>query len=106
MCGGSQFSSSPRRSSDQGPNPGRFFYARAEDEIWVQFKYERLSDFCFKCGLLDHVTGRCKFGNPATLTSELGVTAKLYGPWLKAEVAGRLNFVNKPAGQEDRRSFP
>lgn len=72
----------------------------------MQFKYERLPGFCFKCSLLDHVTGRCRFGNSATLTSELEVTSKLYGHWLKAEVASSLNFVNKPAGQEDRQSFP
>lgn len=88
------------------PIPASFFYARKDDEIWVQFKYEKLLDFCFRCGLMDHVTGRCKFGNPATLTSDHGVTAKIYGPWLKAEVPNGLNFVNKPEGQKDRHNFP
>lgn len=28
--------------------PADFFYAREDDEIWIQFKYEWLPDFCFK----------------------------------------------------------
>lgn len=75
--------------------PADYFYERADgDELWVQFKYERLPDFCFHCGFLDHVTGKCSFSNLATITSAHGVTAKVYGPWLKAEVAESLDFVN------------
>lgn len=90
----------------QDPIPARFFFARTDDEIWVQFKYEKLLDFCFKCDLLDHVTGRCRFGTQATLTSDHEISAMIYGPWLKAEVAGCLNFVNRSKGNEDRGSFP
>ena len=28
-------------------------------DIWVQLKYERVADFCFKCGRLGHVKIRC-----------------------------------------------
>ncbi|KAF3449457.1 hypothetical protein FNV43_RR10185 [Rhamnella rubrinervis] len=46
----------------EDPIPGGFFQNREKGkEIWIQFKYERLSDFCYVCGLLDHVTGRCGF---------------------------------------------
>lgn len=72
----------------------------------MQFKFERLPNFCFRCGLLDHVTGRCKFGVPATLTSHYGVSARIYGPWLKAEVASSLIFAHTPEGKEDEQSFP
>lgn len=48
--------------SMKNPIPAGFFYEKAEDdELWVQFKYERLPNFYFKCGFLDHVTGRCRF---------------------------------------------
>lgn len=34
---------------DRDPLPG----------IWIQLKYERVADFCFKCGRLGHVKVRC-----------------------------------------------
>lgn len=81
-----------------------YFYERVKnDELWVQFKYERLPDFCFRCGLLDHVTGRCRFKTPATITSAHGVTAKAFGPWLKAEVVGTVDFVNTPEEDGNRK---
>lgn len=82
------------------------FVDREDDELWIQFKFERLPNFYFQCGMIDHVTGRCNFGNPTTLTSSYCVSAWIYGLWLKAEVAENLNFVNTPEGKEDRQSFP
>lgn len=84
--------------------PPGFFYDRVnDDELWVQFKYERLPDFCLKCGFLDHVTGRCKFESLATITSAHGIRAKTYGPWLKAEVTRNLEFVNLLVDAADQR---
>lgn len=57
---------------------GSFFQGRDEGrEVWIQFKLERLPDFCFKCGFLDHVTGRCSFQEPTTITTGAGLMAKL-----------------------------
>lgn len=85
--------------------PAGYFYERADnDELWVQFKYKRLLDFCFRCGFLDHVTGRCRFETPATITSAHGIIVRAYGPWLKAEVANTVNFVNVPEDEDDRRN--
>lgn len=79
------------------PLPAGFFQEREEgDDFLIQFKYERLSDFCFNCGRLDHITGRCLFGEPATVTTAHGASAKLYGPWLRAENEGNLLFLNPP----------
>lgn len=88
----------------ENPIPAGFFQERNNgDEHWVQFKYERLSDFCYTCGVLDHVIGRCKLGNPAMVYSAQGVAAKLYGPWLRAEHTGDLKFMN-PAEFESEKS--
>ena len=50
---------------------------------WIQFKYERLPNFCYKCGLLSHAIRDCSesFGlNFQTDDSQLQ-----YGAWLRGE---------------------
>lgn len=32
-------------------------------QCWINFKYERLSKFCFKCDILKHENGRCSQQN-------------------------------------------
>ncbi|XP_042983219.1 uncharacterized protein LOC122312628 [Carya illinoinensis] len=34
-------------------------------QSWSHFKYERLPNFCFKCGLLKHVNGKCPNFDPS-----------------------------------------
>uniref|UniRef100_A0A803LW54 Zinc knuckle CX2CX4HX4C domain-containing protein n=1 Tax=Chenopodium quinoa TaxID=63459 RepID=A0A803LW54_CHEQI len=49
---------------------------------WVDVKYERLAEFCFFCGRLDHTEKECQFKEQAK-----GVVDKMvyqYGPWLRA----------------------
>lgn len=82
--------------------PASFFQNREDGEdAWVQFKYERLSDFCYKCGALGHVTSRCHLETPATISSGNGITTKLYGPWLRAEHGGSLLFINPTPVTDD-----
>lgn len=89
----------------KNPLPAGFFFERNDgNDFWVQFKFERLSDFCYVCGLMDHVTGRCKFRDPTLVTSPNGISAKLFGQWLRAENTGSLNFINTPI-EDDRRKW-
>lgn len=38
-----------------------FFLRRSkEEDLWVRFKYERLSDFCYGCGRVSHTANDCK----------------------------------------------
>lgn len=48
---------------------------------WINFKYERLSTFCFVCGILGHAEKDCAvvYANP---DKEI---EKAYGPWLRAQ---------------------
>ena len=55
-------------------------------DLWVQMKYERLLDFCYGCGRLEHMKRDCKWGKER----QEGVVTrdkffKGYGPWLIAE---------------------
>lgn len=60
--------------------PVSFFQERKDGyELWIQFKFERLPDFCFKCGMIDHVTGKCHFKEPTYITTINGVSAQLFG---------------------------
>lgn len=88
------------------PTPAGFIQRQENgEEYWVQFKFERLADFCYKYGLIDHVTGRCNFKDHARVTMESGVTARLYGPWLRSEDKGSILFVNPEVNADERKEL-
>lgn len=75
--------------------PAGFFQERDfGGERWTLFKYKKLSDFCYKCGMLSHVTGRWTIGKPEIITTMNGITLKVYGSWIRSEHYGDLLFVN------------
>ncbi|XP_017254540.1 uncharacterized protein LOC108224425 [Daucus carota subsp. sativus] len=54
---------------------------------WINFKYERLSTFCFVCGLMGHSDRDCGivYANPDKTIE------RSYGTWLRAPVRGGKN---------------
>ncbi|PON60276.1 Zinc knuckle CX2CX4HX4C [Trema orientale] len=54
----------------------------ARTKIWVQLKYERLSDFCYKCGHIGHRRISCRELKATTKEGLDGKDYNLYGPWL------------------------
>lgn len=55
--------------------------------------------------MLDHVTGKCFFSTPATITTTNGITAKLFRPWLRTEHDESILFVHSEMKERDRKIF-
>ncbi|KAF3440201.1 hypothetical protein FNV43_RR18482 [Rhamnella rubrinervis] len=55
---------------------------------------------------MEHVTGKCRYSEPATITTRAGLVARIYGPWLKVGVAGSISFItpmmDSTLGHENR----
>lgn len=80
------------------PLPGGFFKKRkkeGDEEIRIQFKLERLYDFCYKCSLLTHVSGQNSYATPARITSANGISAKLFKPWFIKKFKSPSTVVSK-----------
>lgn len=51
---------------------------RGNKEIWTALKYERLFDFCYACGWLDHTQIFCNYHQHPSIKM-------VYGPWLRSK---------------------
>lgn len=47
---------------------------------WINFKYEKSPDFCYRCGRIGHSEKNCK----VSVMTETGHLENQYGPWLRA----------------------
>ncbi|XP_050263948.1 uncharacterized protein LOC126708186 [Quercus robur] len=64
---------------------GFFLDRNTQPNLWIRFKYERIAEFCFKCGRLGHLKARCIWAD-----AEVQPNSKEpfgLGPWMKAEAA-------------------
>lgn len=62
------------------PLPKGFWLRRknpTSNDLWIAYKYERLSDFCYACGRIGHENNNCKF-----IPREDGLVSG-YGPELR-----------------------
>ncbi|CAL5355858.1 unnamed protein product [Camellia sinensis] len=60
-----------------------------EKESWISYRYEKLSDFCYDCGMIGHDNSSCKFVSRAE-GQQSG-----YGPELRTTRAPMLNVPLK-----------
>lgn len=66
-----------------------FFLPRGgKESIWIQFKFERLGDFCYRCGCLDHGESSCS-KNDVNIEDVIDLR-KAYGPWLRVSSASQV----------------
>ena len=82
------------------PCQGRKAMLAGGKEIWISFKYERLPNFCYWCGMLTHGDRDCDrwLRNKGTLRRE----EQQYGAWLRAGVDRPIRRVKvKVAGRSN-----
>ena len=61
---------------------GKRITIKGGESRWVNFKYERLPNFCYRCGMLSHVLKDCpKFSKNVQLVDD----CLQYGVWLRGE---------------------
>lgn len=65
-------------------------------KLWTTFKYERLSDFCYSCGHLDHSKPACPLRTQQS-------TKNQFGPWLRASFTGRTGKQNRNGKKNNNR---
>ncbi|KAF3950817.1 hypothetical protein CMV_023477 [Castanea mollissima] len=67
---------------------GFYLDTSPQPDLWVQFKYERVAEFCYKCGRLGHLKARCLEVNHI----DVQVSSKEpygFGHWMKVEPFGK-----------------
>ena len=65
---------------------------------WVQLKYERLPNFCCRCGLLNHALKDCS--EPGEHNDVGGNEELQYGAWLRGEILRRSGHDSNYYGME------
>lgn len=66
---------------------GKRITIEGSESRWVQFKYEQLPNFCYRCGLLNHALKDCLATSGNGRTVEEGLQ---YGAWLRGDPYGRM----------------
>ncbi|XP_030970072.1 uncharacterized protein At4g02000-like [Quercus lobata] len=67
-------------------------------DLWIQFKYERVAEFCYKCGRLGHLKARCL--KVSHIDAQIPSKEPYgFGHWMKAGSSGRKTSSNNPSPQ-------
>ncbi|KAL8554643.1 hypothetical protein ACS0TY_002727 [Phlomoides rotata] len=53
-------------------------------KVWVEFKYKRLSSFCYFCGMLGHMRRECDLTEGVEVVEDLSGEKLSVGEWMRA----------------------
>lgn len=74
--------------------------------LWIQFKYKRISEFCFSCGRLGHTNYSCSTKiNSSQATKEWKFSVNSFGPWMLLE-RKKYDPEKKGTSQQGHHSSP
>ena len=81
---------------------GKRIVIEGREQRWISFKYERLPNFCYHCGLLSHGLKDCEERNG--VDEQLDLSKLQYEVWLHGEaLRGGGGDITK-VGHEDERA--
>ena len=78
-------------------NKGRKVLLGDEDEVWVTFKYKKLPNFFYWCGMASHDVKECSVW--LFSKGSLSLDQQEYGSWLRADPSsvGKKSFIFVPS---------
>ncbi|OMO52400.1 hypothetical protein COLO4_37225 [Corchorus olitorius] len=80
------------------PLLGGFWFPRKNGhKVWAEIRYEKLGDFCYRCGKLGHIEKVCEKDVIA------GTERKQYGPWMRT---GMIRTLKVESGKFKERAVP
>uniref|UniRef100_A0A2N9G5C3 CCHC-type domain-containing protein n=1 Tax=Fagus sylvatica TaxID=28930 RepID=A0A2N9G5C3_FAGSY len=81
---------------DIGTAVGKLLKVEDDKPVWVDFRYEHLPIFCYKCGLLGHSSSDCITSRGGSRTP--GFDRDQYGSWLRALPTRHYQAARRQAG--------
>ncbi|KAK7850647.1 uncharacterized protein CFP56_044066 [Quercus suber] len=81
---------------------GKRIVIEGGEQRWITFKYERLPNFCYHCGLLSHGLKDCEERNG--VDEQLDLSKLQYGAWLHGEAPRRGKGDIMKVGHEEGRA--